>query len=339
MAQHKAPTSITIAPTSEKSGMAEFVDRYWKIALIVALVMVGTLLYRQSTKGHAEEVDAQAWDKLIQKTNPDPTTGVLSGKVDDLVGVADEIKESHAAPFALYLAASSAAGEHKYDEAKKLLGRLRAEYPTSKIVVDKLGTTAPGPKQSAVEKLESHIDAQIAWRSQNPALFGLPELPADAPKVKINTDRGVIVVGLYTKDAPLHAEAFLKLAREGGFNGMKFHRVVPDRAIQSGDPNTLKEDVATWGAGETGPAPAAEPTALKHFTGALSSARMLGSKTNSGSQFMIALADDHTLDADTFVFGKVIEGMDIAKAISESSTVAGTDRPEQPATIQSTEVQ
>jgi cyclophilin family peptidyl-prolyl cis-trans isomerase len=77
---------------------------------------------------------------------------------------------------------------------------------------------------------------------------------------------------------------------------------------------------------------------LRHFAGALSSAHTLGSKASSGSQFLITLADDFTLDTDTFVFGKVLEGLDIAKTISGSTTVTGTERPEQPATIQSTEV-
>jgi cyclophilin family peptidyl-prolyl cis-trans isomerase len=186
--------------------------------------------------------------------------------------------------------------------------------------------------------LESRIDAQIAWRAQHPTLVGLPDLPANGPKVKINTDHGSIVVGLYTDRAPRHAEAFLKLAREGSFNGMKFHRVLADHLIQSGDPNTLKEDVTAWGMGELGTAQEPEPNDLTHFAGAVTSVRRVGAKGSSGSQFQILIADDHQLDADAVVFGRVLEGMDVAKTISELKAVASTDRPEEPATIQSTEV-
>ncbi len=338
MAQHKAPTSITIAPVSEKSGLALFVERYWKVALIAAFVLVGALLYRQSARANAEQLDLEAWEKLSASMTPDPRTGVPSGRVEELVAISSQVKETQAAPYALFYAAIAAARDRKYDEAKSLVARVRTEFPTSPLVTHKVATTAGAPKLSEVEQLEARIQAQVGWRAQHPALFGLPELPADAPKVRINTDRGSIVVGLYPQQSPLHAENFLKLAREGSFNGLKFHRVVANRAIQSGDPNTLQEDVANWGAGEIGTTQAPEPSELRHFAGALSSAHVTGSMASSGSQFQILLADDFSQDATTFVFGRVVEGLDIAKAISESPTVVGTERPEQPTTIQSTEV-
>jgi cyclophilin family peptidyl-prolyl cis-trans isomerase len=150
--------------------------------------------------------------------------------------------------------------------------------------------------------------------------------------------KDVQIVGLYTDRAPHHAEAFLKLAREGSFNGMKFHRVQADHLIQSGDPNTRQEDVTTWGKGELGTAQDPEPNGLGHFTGAFSSVARMGAKGSSGSQFQILLADDYSLDTTTVVFGKVLEGLDVAKGISEAKIVAATDRPEEPPTIQSTEV-
>jgi cyclophilin family peptidyl-prolyl cis-trans isomerase len=231
-----------------------------------------------------------------------------------------------------------AAKDGKYADAKALLQRLRQEYPTSSIVSSALVQAADGPLESDVALLEARIDAQIAWRAQHPTLVGLPDLPADAPKVKINTDRGSIVVGLYTDRAPRHAAAFLKLAREGSFNGMKFHRVMADHLIQSGDPNTLKEDVTTWGKGELGTTQEPEPNDLGHFAGALSSVAATGAKGSSGSQFQILLAKDHALDNTTVVFGIVLEGLDVAKGISEAKIVTSTDRPEEAPTIQSTEV-
>jgi cyclophilin family peptidyl-prolyl cis-trans isomerase len=333
MAQHKAPTSITIASIDEKSGMAAFVDRYWKIAVVVTLAVVAALMFRQKMHSQHEQEEAQAWDKILQVTSSGAPP-----KVEDFVGVADQIRGSHAAPSALYFAAVTAAQDGKYETAKQLLDRLRQEYPNSSVVAAPLVQTTDGPLQSDVALLSSRIDAQIAWRAQHPTLVGLPELPKDAPRVKINTDRGPIVVGLYTDRAPRHAEAFLKLAREGGFNGMKFHRVQAGHLIQSGDPNTLKEDTSAWGSGDAGAAQEPEPNDLAHFEGTLSSVPRMGAKGSNGSQFQILIAEDHTLDATSVVFGRVLEGLDVAKGISESKTVTATERPEEPPTIQSTEV-
>jgi peptidyl-prolyl cis-trans isomerase B (cyclophilin B) len=333
MAKHKAPTSITIASVDEKNGLAEFVDRYWKIAVAITLAVVAALMFRQKMHGQHEQDEAQAWDKILQVTGQG-----MSGKVEDMVGVADQIRGTNAAPSALYFAAVLAAQDGKYDQAKSLLGRLRQEYPNSAIVTAPLVQTTDGPLQSDVALLESRIEAQMTWRAKHPLLVGLPDLPADAPKVKINTDRGAIVVGLYTDRAPHHAAVFLKLAREGSFNGMKFHRVMADHLIQSGDPNTLKEDVTAWGSGELGGPQDPEPNDLAHFVGALSSVPRVGGKGSNGSQFQLLFAEDHALDATSVVFGRVLEGMDVGKGISESKTVTSTDRPEAPATIQSTEV-
>src|SRR6185436_15276319 len=95
------------------------------------------------------------------------------------------------------------------------------------------------------------------------------ELPPDAPRVRLNTSKGPIVVGLYVDRAPKHAENFLKLCREGAYNGTKFHRVVRGSLVQGGDPNSVSGEPDSWGSG--GPARAIVPEnapRLRHSKGA-----------------------------------------------------------------------
>ncbi len=66
MAQHKAPTAVTIAPLEEKSGLASFVHRYWKLGALVAVVVAGGLLYRQHARTAEAEQQASTWSKLTQ---------------------------------------------------------------------------------------------------------------------------------------------------------------------------------------------------------------------------------------------------------------------------------
>ncbi|MBK7642652.1 MAG: peptidylprolyl isomerase [Planctomycetes bacterium] len=170
-------------------------------------------------------------------------------------------------------------------------------------------------------------------------MFANPEPPADSPKVRIKTDKGDIVVALYAKEAPKHVENFLKLCREGFYNGIKFHRVMKGFMIQSGDPNSKTEDRATWGQGGPGYKVDREENKLHHFAGYLAAAKQGGDAQSSGSQFYITTADRLNLDGNYVVFGKVLEGMDVAHSIEDSEIDPATaDRPLHPAAIVSTEV-
>lgn len=338
MAQHKAPTAVTIAPVQEKTGLAAFVERYWKLGALLAIVISAALLYRQHANKSAEAEQAGQWAKLMAATKRDPQTGLLGGAPNDLLAIADAIKGSDAGPWALYLAATAAAREGKFDDAKRAIARIKQEYPTHPLVTEKVASEPGATRQSMVEGLEARVDTQVAWRAQNPGFFANPPLPADAPKVKFNTDRGSFVVGLYTAQAPRHCENLITLAREGAYNGIKVHRVIANTLIQAGDPNTTKDDVAAWGSGEVGSKLDAEENTLKHFAGALAAARTPGSKQSSGSQFFVCITDNHNYDGDYVVYGAVVEGMDVIKQISESKVVEATERPETPPVIQSTEV-
>lgn len=122
--------------------------------------------------------------------------------------------------------------------------------------------------------------------------------------------KGKFVVELNLKKAPKTAGNFIKLAEQGFYNGLTFHRVVPDFVVQGGDPNGN----GTGGPGYTIPF---EETGLKHEDGAVAMALSPGDKNSAGSQFYICLGPQHQLDGDYAVFGKVIQGMDVVRKIQQ----------------------
>ena len=134
----------------------------------------------------------------------------------------------------------------------------------------------------------------------------------------LHTNHGPIAIELYDDDAPKTVDNFVGLARKGFYDGVIFHRVIPDFMIQGGDPT---------GTGSGGPGYTFEDEANDHpvARGALAMANA-GPNTN-GSQFFIVTADACPwLDGKHTVFGRVTDGMDVVNAISALET-DGRDRP------------
>jgi cyclophilin family peptidyl-prolyl cis-trans isomerase len=134
----------------------------------------------------------------------------------------------------------------------------------------------------------------------------------------LQTNHGPIEVELFEGEAPTAVENFRKLAADGFYDGVIFHRVIPDFMIQGGDPT---------GTGTGGPGYTFEDEFNDHPVerGALAMANA-GPNTN-GSQFFIVTADACPwLDGKHTVFGRVSDGMDVVDAISQVETGAA-DRP------------
>lgn len=135
---------------------------------------------------------------------------------------------------------------------------------------------------------------------------------------------GTIVLELYPDDAPKTVENFSKLAGEGFYDNLIFHRVIPDFMIQGGCPE---------GTGTGGPGYSFEDEQNDHSVdrGKLAMANS-GPNTN-GSQFFIVTAKDCSwLNGKHTVFGAVVEGMDIVDAISAADR-DGRDAPQEPITM------
>ena len=149
----------------------------------------------------------------------------------------------------------------------------------------------------------------------------------------LETNRGAIQISFFPALAPKTVENFLSLARAGFYDGTKFHRVIKGFMIQGGDPLT-KDDAkkAAWGTGGPGYAFADEIHAEnRNLAGTIAMANS-GPNTN-GSQFFINAADNTFLDGKHTVFGKVIAGMEIVRAI-ENTPTDSADRPLQSVVIE-----
>ena len=128
-----------------------------------------------------------------------------------------------------------------------------------------------------------------------------------------DTDRGTVRAELFPEKAPLTVANFVNLARRGFYDGLKFHRVIPDFMVQGGCPQ---------GTGTGGPGYKFEDettNGVRHERGVLSMANA-GPNTN-GSQFFITHVATPWLDGKHTVFGKVTEGMDIVDKIAQGDTI------------------
>jgi peptidyl-prolyl cis-trans isomerase B (cyclophilin B) len=133
----------------------------------------------------------------------------------------------------------------------------------------------------------------------------------------IHTSKGDIVCELNSKEAPLSVTNFIQLSKGGFYNGLIFHRVVPNFVIQGGDP----EGTGRGGPGYT----VAHEIKLSHQQGALAWARLSDAvnpqKRSSGSQFYITLEKIPYLDGEYTVFGQTISGMEVVKKIEEGDVI------------------
>lgn len=158
-----------------------------------------------------------------------------------------------------------------------------------------------------------------------------------AMQATLHTNKGDITIEFLGSDAPQTVANFAKLAREGFYNGTKFHRVIAGFMIQGGDPLTKDDSqAARWGTGGPGYQFSDEIHANNHNAVGTIAMANAGPNTN-GSQFFINVADNNFLDPKHTVFGKVVSGMEVVETIATTQTDPG-DRPLDPIVITSVEV-
>jgi peptidyl-prolyl cis-trans isomerase B (cyclophilin B) len=130
---------------------------------------------------------------------------------------------------------------------------------------------------------------------------------AETVRARIHTKKGDIVFSFYPHEARQHSAAFIKLARAGFYDGLKFHRVEPGFVIQGGCPQGT-------GTGGPGYNLDAEFSNLHHAKGTVAMARA-ASPNSAGSQFYICLGDAGFLDKQYTVFGQTVEGQEVVDSI------------------------
>jgi cyclophilin family peptidyl-prolyl cis-trans isomerase len=143
------------------------------------------------------------------------------------------------------------------------------------------------------------------------------------------TNHGAIELELFEEDAPRTVENFVTLARDGFYDGVVFHRVIPDFMIQGGDPTGT-------GAGGPGYQFADEMNEHRVVRGALAMANA-GPDTNGSQFFIVTAAEAPWLDGKHTVFGRVTGGMDVVDKISDVETDA-RDRPRDDVVIERVEL-
>lgn len=139
----------------------------------------------------------------------------------------------------------------------------------------------------------------------------------------IKTAKGDMRVDFYTEDAPNTVANFVKLAKEGYYDGLTFHRVLPDFVIQGGCPNSREGATGMPGTGGPGYKIDCELTGDNQFhdKGVLSMAH--AGRNTGGSQFFICHSRNNTahLDRNHTCFGKVVEGLDVIDEIRQGDRI------------------
>jgi len=139
----------------------------------------------------------------------------------------------------------------------------------------------------------------------------------------IKTNKGNMRVSFYEKDAPNTVANFVKLAKDGFYNGLKWHRVIPDFVIQGGCPNTREGATGIPGTGGPGYTIDCELDGDNqyHDKGVLSMAH--AGRNTGGSQFFICLSRENTahLDRHHTCFGKLTGGLDVLENIRQNDSI------------------
>jgi peptidyl-prolyl cis-trans isomerase B (cyclophilin B) len=134
----------------------------------------------------------------------------------------------------------------------------------------------------------------------------------------METDKGTIRLELFDKDAPNTVKNFTDLAKSGFYDGLAFHRVIPDFMIQGGCPNTREGATGMPGTGGPGYKIKCEINPNKHLAGSLSMAH--AGRDTGGSQFFICHSPQRHLDGQHTVFGKT-DDMNVVNAIRQGDKI------------------
>jgi peptidyl-prolyl cis-trans isomerase B (cyclophilin B) len=200
-----------------------------------------------------------------------------------------------------------------------------AEDATARPAADKQGGDAQAAAPQAADS--GDVSAQKK-RYDQPGDMKID--PNKTYTATIDTDAGTMVAELYPKIAPKTVNSFVFLAREGFYDGVIFHRVIPGFMIQGGDPT----GTGTGGPGYSVPA---EFNETKHDRGVLSMART-SDPDSAGSQFFVMHARAPHLDNQYTAFGKVTKGDEVIDKIVNAPRDQ-SDRPEKPVKIKTIKIE
>lgn len=199
------------------------------------------------------------------------------------------------------------------------------------------------PKSSEKEEAAKTSDTDKSGEAKMAA--SQTNTPADGDEVAVlTTNHGTIVVMFRADKAPNHVANFVDLAKEGFYDGTKFHRVIPGFMIQGGDPNSKDNDRMNDGTGGKMNPDGSERTVkaefndLEHKRGVLSMARSQNPNSAS-SQFFIVVRDSPHLNGQYSAFGAVVSGLEVVdKIVNLPRDERDNPNPENPAVLEKVEI-
>ncbi len=177
--------------------------------------------------------------------------------------------------------------------------------------------------------LENEVPANTSEDTTQPTYdFEIPK----SARATLKTNHGEIVINFFPQDAPITVNNFIVLAQSDFYDGVKFHRVIPNFMIQTGDPNSKDDNWLDDGTGGSGKTFKDEINGKKHVRGIVSMANR-GANTNDSQFFIMTGESAPHLDSRHTIFGEVVEGMDVVDTI-EALPVNPYDHPTQDAIIE-----
>jgi peptidyl-prolyl cis-trans isomerase B (cyclophilin B) len=161
-------------------------------------------------------------------------------------------------------------------------------------------------------------DVRSLWPEQRRASSRIVAAQTPPKQAVVETTAGTFIIDLTPESAPNQTAHFMKLAADGAYDGTVFHRVVKYGMVQGGDPLTKDPSKrALYGTGGLN-AVKAEARAPKMTRGSVAAVLVPGKPDSAGAQFFIVLADQPALDNQYTVFGRVADGMEALRKISEA---------------------
>jgi peptidyl-prolyl cis-trans isomerase B (cyclophilin B) len=318
------PKALPSTEEIQRTVFQTFQEKRTPILVVAGLVAIAALAltwFVISSKAQEARIRAQIF---AATTAPSPIIAV-----DQMEAVAREAAGSDSESFALLRLglACYSASTHSQTSDEEAIGILETGLTALRDLETRfpedewfLAPSPENPDTPLARSLLRKMKADLAWLEEHK--YTAPEVEGTL-SATIETEFGNIRLGFFAQPelAPKHVENFVKLAKEGYYNGLLWHRIVRGLVIQAGCPETRDRNrYNEHGTGGPGYRQTPEPAryAVNHASGIVSTAS--GPEGESGSQFFICLEDAPQLDKRYTPFGKVIDGMKVVETIGKTET-------------------
>ena len=320
MAQkHKAPTQVTLVQ-EEKGAFAQWISTNWKMLAFAAAGISALILGSQLMGQKAVESRNAELDTLL--------AAVQSGDASQLEAASSSLAEAGLGSWADLMLVQLALSEERYDDAASLLSKLEAN--ASPLLGMQMPLGSEGETRSILEHIRTCIDGSKEQLAATGVQLYNPAPPSGATRVVFDTDMGSIEVGLYDEKAPLHVANFLANVDAGTYEGTRFHRIISGFMIQGGNPNTTSEDRTQWIENPDDDevlVPSEKENGLVHSPFVLAGAMKPDDTDSSQYQFYITEGHAHWLNEKHTVYGKVLLGEDIVRALASVPVDPQSNQP------------